>query len=576
MRRVLFIAALFAVLAACSPKTPEGARCDDIGGIGQCPEGQRCGADGSCSVAAVACPEICSTTSCNGSELSKCTPDALLVCAHVEQSTCGAHQECHADVGACECPAAGCGDFRECRAVTGGTDCECRPDGGCTQAGTRCSLDGTSTVACQQDDGCLHPLEAVPCPDPGMTCSGTLPDASCTCPGDGPGEGDGCGLTAGLASCAGTTQLTCQPKVPSSSCLVWKKVEDCSLAGLQCSAAGAGACVCPALTPSPRTIYADASAGRREGLTVTGVQTPLCRFAKLADAVAVAAAGDTVQATGANPPVTFREGTLFVPNGVVVTTSDATPTPTNFVIEPEDSVAGQTFITLRPGSTLRGFDVRNRSATGSAVVASCSGGPDTDTVSVESIRIDGQGTVTPSSHFKHGIRLDGNCSFALLDSTIEEVVESGLYLFPASAVRLTVTGNTIQRNTASEVFTINGSNRTGAGMVMRGAAPQAITFAGNRLLKNSGDQLLVFTAGNVSLARPACDALSNVVACYSGLGVGISSGVAELDVSRFVWPKDGPNLLPGQDFVTDPGRTISGTGTACPAFSGPCPDPFAP
>lgn len=576
MRRVLFVAALFALLAACSLKSPEGAACDDVGGIGQCPEGQRCGHDRRCSVAATECgPSICAATTCNGKELSKCEASAAGVCASVAPSTCSEHQECDEATESCECPVGGCGLYRTCTPVIGGTSCECKPTGDCTEAGTMCSADKTATIRCQVDDECLHALAPEPCADPGTACSGTLPGASCQCPARGAGEGDGCGLDLGVASCAGETWLRCQPKAEGSLCNVWTKVEDCSLAGLQCSAAGVGACICPALPPSLRTIYVDSTAPRRVGLAVTGDQTPLCRFARVADAVGVGVAtmGDTIVATGV-PPVTFAEPAFTVPAGVTLTTSDAVPVPANFVIEPDETVGGLAVITLRPGAALKGVTVRNVAATGAGIATSCPDLTDTAEVSIDSVVVEGLGTGASPTRFLHGLSHGGRCSLAIRNSRIEGASDSGIHILSqSSSMTLAMTGNTVQRNKGTTAYRINGIDRLAGGIALRGTTPSAITFIGNRVLGNEGDQVVVFMAGTLNLASPGpgCSASSNVLACYTAPGVGISTAAGVVDVANTTWARPAVELLPDQDYVTAAGSTLGGITQACAAFAGNCP-----
>ncbi len=551
--RPTLLAALAVALAliACTPKTPEGAACATLGGTGECPEGQRCGQDFRCSVAAVACDQIeCSATTCSGNTLRRC----------VVTGACSAYADevCDADAQTCDETAEAC---------------QCVASQGCTGVGTMCAGDPNSEVVCNKKNECPYFVRTEPCGS-GKTCQGTGLGSGCQCPPVELAEDKSCD-TVGATACApaGQVALRCERFAAGSDCFVWKRTRNCETDGLEC---GAGACQCPALAVSGRTLLAEPGSAVDPDVTpVTpnGAAPVFCRFKTLEAALAAATDGDTVKVTAASLPATFTVPALTVKKGVTFTTTDDPLVPANYVLAPGDSVAGDTFITLEAGASLKGFEIRNRSATGSGIATSCPLDTDTQVVTIDKVNVFGAGSVTAASHFLHGISHSGKCSFSLLGSSVEGAVQSGVYVFPQSAVQLVFDGNVIQRNSATEFFTIDpaGGDRTGGGLVLRGATPQAVTFVGNQVIGNDGDQVLVFMSGAVSLSVQNCASRPNVIACYTAPGVGVSSVAQTLDVGHSIWPKDGTSLAPGVDYLTAPGKGVTGTGTACPVFAGTCP-----
>lgn len=605
MRRVLFVAALFALLAACSLETPEGARCDDIGGVGQCPEGQRCGVDGTCSLAAMACEEpICTASSCGGpgnKTLNRCVEAG--VCAALVEQTCSPHQTCNELGGSCDCdasvcdgtkvsfcdaggelvachaeagtschyadPPVSCGAFRECSATDAtSSECACKASPECTEAGTFCRSGNTLLVTCGVDDACLH-VQATESCDPGESCV----TGACACPGAGPAEGDSCSVI-GDTTCDGPVLLTCAQKVADSPCNVWTRVEDCSGSGLACTgSAPSASCACPPVEGSPRTLFADALTEPVPGLVATGANVPGCRFSSLGAAIEAASDGDTVKATGADlGPMVFKEGPLTVRPGMTLTTTDAPPAPGNYVIEPTDAVGTSTLVTLRPGATFAGFVVRNTTASGAGLATSCPDLADTAEVTVEAVHVGGLGTGDPAPRFLHGLAHSGRCSLSLRDSIIEGAADSGVHVLSQSTTAtLIMTGNTVQRNKGATAYRINGIDRLAGGVALRGSAPSAVTFTGNKVLGNEGDQVVVFMSGTLNMSSPACGGSSNVLACYAAPGVGISTAASLVDVTNMAWARPVIELLPDQDYVVATGSTLAGTTQGCGAFTGACP-----
>ncbi len=325
----------------------------------------------------------------------------------------------------------------------------------------------------------------------------------------------------------------------------------------------------------PHSRFADSSAPRRAGLAVNGAQVPLCRHASLTAALAVAATGDTVKATGfVVAPVVFTEEAITVPAGVRLTTADEPLGTTSYVIEPAAAVGAAPFVTLRPGATLSGFGVRNTTASGAGVGTSCAGAGDVALVTVDTVTISGLGTGTPQFRFSNGLRHAGNCSLVLKGSTVEDANDTGVLITGVAAeTSLTMTGNLIQRNQANVTQYAIGPapDRTCGGLVFIGTVPGTVVFSANSLLSNAGDQVLVFSAGTLNLSTPLCDDNSNTIACYSSSGVGLSSKAGTVNMAHTVWWN--PIPAEGVDYVVAPGAVVSdATNLACtPNYTGPCP-----
>jgi hypothetical protein len=428
MGRVLFIAALFAVLAACSLKTPEGAACNAIGEVSQCPEGQRCGADSTCSLAAMACEEpICTANSCNGQELTRCVPDVVGVCTHTELQECSPQQRCDETSGACECLAS-CGDYRICGLEDGvpGQSCVCKPDGGCTEVGTMCAEAGAGTIDCESHDGCYHALDPVGCTDPGKTCKGTLPNAACQCPDSGPLADEGCTEGAGATCSASGQVLTCQRVAVGSECFVWRVAFACG-SGLTCTPGGAGACACPAHPPASRTLFADPASPESAFVQPNGADVDYCRFKTVQAAVAGAASGDTVKATGTGPVVVFREPGFTIKGGVSVVGDESAPAePAQVVIELTGIGQG---LVLETGASLRGVTVRKAGGAAATIGIEVGGASPATGPSLKHVVVDAQGV---GGAFDTGVLVSGAGAVSIQDLTVLDARASGLGVLRAS------------------------------------------------------------------------------------------------------------------------------------------------
>ncbi len=483
-----------------------------------------------------------------GAEIGSCAYGAD-GCLHVTGSTAcpSSLQTCPAGDTACQCPASACtvgatkcddGGVSSCALdVAGGcgvfgasvvctnTDqlctndagsCTCTPNA-CTVPGTFC-VDATDYASCTKNaaDSCLDQGASTACTAP-QTCQGAAGSAACACPPISATTGVNLGCNqVGTSACDPTTgQVDTCTNVPVGStntvCPVWQppaqgSTGDCATPGLVCSTQGGSpACNCPANTGT--TLFVDSASGSdatTQGVWPTGIQSPAqCRFGTLTFALAKAAAGDTVEATGATPMTFTRQNTgnsetfpITVPAKVTLTTSDATPTPANFVIAFDDGTAASA-VTLASGATIQGYEITAASGGNTAASAlSCNSGPVTvNTVDLEG----GGGGVTLTD----GLDASGTCAAAATGLTANG--------FSAHGVSHSSSGSS-SFTTASIG---SSAAKNGVGVLVSAGA---VTFTNGTIQDSSGTGLDV-TAGTVNATGLAVTANGQV-----GVSVGVSGG----------------------------------------------------
>jgi len=422
--------------------------------------------------------------------------------------------------------------------------------------------------------GCTVDVEGAACATPGSTehCpAGQACGLDLTC-SEAAAECDVC--NPGDRACKDNMVKECTDAT-NPVCGSWSVVDDCAADLLACPDGAAPACVCPPHLESPVVLHADPNAATRQGLVRNGAAVSVCRYLSLDDVLTVATSGNTVKAVGfSGVPVTFTEPPLTIPAGVSVTTDDATPTPANYVVEPSAAVGTSTFISMKPGAKLAGFEVRNVSASGVGVETNCTEVGDTATVTIDAVQITGLGTgTTPPPRFKFGVRHSspGHCSLSLTGATIGGASDTGVLISNvAPASTLTIASSVIQGNQGGGTdFTIGpGPARKAGGIAFVGALPGTVDFRANRVLGNAGDQILVFSTGTLDVSRTACGPDANVIACYAS-GVGLSSKAGVVKAGFSTWSSPAPSA--GTDYIQESGE-ITGLTQTCgflPASSCP-------
>jgi len=472
---------LLSLLVACTVTTT-GAPCSsDL----NCPSDQGCGNDGRCGAAALACPghtiagQCIPGTSCLGGELATCTATGGVCSTGPVTTPCPAHQQCTSSASAASCA---CVPTR-CNATTS----------------SFCSTGG-QVVTCAQDappaTGCWYEASSTACGDPGKACveNGSSGSAACVCP-----TVNAC-TTLGATQCGATGQqvLRCGPVVAGSTCLTWQAETNCASSSLSCRA---GACVCP---DNPGPLYvADAVNGSPAGAPPipTGLDSPAaCRYRTLADALASAnlrGSGATVRARGwsASVPggvVVFSEaGALSIGAGVAVTTDDAVPAIGHYAITTAAALTGA-FVTVGPGSSVSGFEIRNEASTGAGIATSCPNPADVGPVTFATMRIAAASGGTPIVRLASGVHLTGYCPASLSGVTVAGAV-TGILAEAEAGAPTTMTGGAVT------------GNGTGVAIGAAGAAAPAFSATGTAFRSNTGDGVYVARGALFSDACPYVD-----------------------------------------------------------------------
>ena len=441
MRR-LASTVLLALLAACTVTTT-GAPC---GSDLECPSDQGCGSDGRCGIAALSCPGHTTAgqcqpgTSCSAGQLVTCTAGSGVCSTGPVASDCPVHQECFPASGSatCRCSATRC---------SASTASFCGPGG--------------QVVSCAQDvtgSGCWYEASSTACGDPGTACQEGGGSAACACP-----TTDACTQLDASRCGAGSGPIqVCRPVASGSACLTWQPGVDCSAGGLVCSG---GACACPA---NPGTTFvADAVGGSPAGAPPgpTGLDSPVaCRYRTLTDALTRANASGTVATVrargwpGSGPAVVFSEpGTLTAGPGVTLTTDDAIPDPVHYAVTTAAVLTGA-FVTLGPGSSVSGLEIRNSASTGAGIEIRCPTSADVAPVSLSGVAISGSGTGTPAVRFVSGLLVEGHCPVSMSGGSVTgagtgvSIGASG-----SGAPGFSATGTAFRSNAGDAVYVARGT-----------------------------------------------------------------------------------------------------------------------
>ena len=375
-----------------------------------------------------------------------------------------------------------------------------------TTTGAPCSSD----MNCPSDQGCGNDgkcgPEALACP--GHTTAGEcIPGTSClggelvTCTAAGgvcstgpvPAANTCTQLDATQCSATGEQVLRCKPFVTGSACLSWQAETGCAASSLLCIA---GACVCPA-NSGPEYV-ADAVNGSAGGSppNPTGLASPLaCRYRTITDALTAAnghGSGSTVRAAGwsASLPggvVLFSEpGALSIGAVVTLTTDDAVPAIGHYAITTAAALTGA-FVTMAPGSSVSGFELRNEASTGAGVLTDCPTASDIGPGTLSTVRIAAASSGTPIVRFASGVHLTGYCPVSMTGVTIADAVTG---ILAEAEAPTTMTGGAVT------------GNGTGVSIGAAGAAAPSFSATGTAFRSNTGDAVYVARGGLFSDACP--------------------------------------------------------------------------
>ncbi len=456
----------------------------------------------------------------------------------------------------------------------------CTSDANCPDS-QRCDLGGAATGQC-------------------VTC---VPDPACSA------DGFACTGAATVREC----------RTNAGACHYSRYI---SCGTLTCSG---GSCTCP--VNGGTEFVADAVQGSAVGAPFfpSGISLPpQCRFRSLGDALGAAAtyaAGPpartaTVRAAGRSGGTMAFSGEQFpllVKHGVTLTTDDVPPAAGGYVVDLDNAAQVPAAVRVEEDASVSGFLVRPSTAGGAlaGVEVSCAL-PGADRVRISSVAVDGKGALA-TAVVARGVDVTGLCSADLVDVRVDRVTGAGVYLESAgtaagapalSLYRATVTGagdtgiqvrldaqnghpslSIISSEVTANTGALYGAGqRRAGGVLFYGANPSSLTFHGNRVHGNQGDQVVVYSTFSWDMsggaAAAACGVTSNILACYDVArnGVGLALATAGTVDARFnSWANEPPTA--GTDYFVAAGGTINATGTgsdvcsSVPAASCPLPPP---
>lgn len=372
-------------------------------------------------------------------------------------------------------------------------------------------------AGCQVDvEGarCTVPGSLTECPD-GQACGNDLKcsrrAAACAA------AATRCDLQASRCA-SGSVAETCVANV-DPACGSWQ-AQACGTNKTCVTRGPSGACECDA--NGGTELAADPLLGSAPGAAPrpTGLATPSdCRFRKLGDALAVAAARGgvtTVKAYGApGAPVTFTGEAfpLVVPPDVTVAGADA---PAGVTILQGDAATSATMVTLQ--GTLQGVQLQNLSMTANGADLTCGA---TGMPVLRDVVIASAGAQKLAS----GVTIAGACGALLERVDVSGAAGAALFVDVPSGAPITVGGSRLHGSGVG-IDAIGGrlklqpdpttgaateaTDNTGYGVYLRGATKVEATLTGVLVARNGGTGLVINSVPTTStLTMTSCDVHSN-------------------------------------------------------------------
>lgn len=428
--------------------------------------------------------------------------------------------------------------------------------------------------------GCRVDVEGAPC---------TVPGDVADCP-----SGQACGndlrcsaraaecgpCTPGALRCAGSRRERCIAGDPV--CGAWTLDQDCG--GLVCSGQAAFACVCPA---NGRADFAADPLGSDAGAAPhpTGVEAPReCRFRKLGDALAAAAAAGgpaTVRVLGDPGPVVFGKTAtgeafpLLVASNVALHGAAAPAGPT--VIRAESDVGD--LVTL--AGSMEGLRIETTAATGTGVATSCDGA----TPTMAGVVVDGSQKLTK------GISVESACGAALSGVDVSRIDGPALRISVGASVPVSVAGSTF-RTSGTGIWASGGTiaigpdpdsltpsqavDNSGNGIRLDGSTAVEATVDGVVVSGNGGTGVVVDSVPAASkLTITSCEVHSNgttAARTYGGASPRTCGGVlvSQLSLAAFTFLGNRVYANTGDELAFE----SSGQWSIAPASCGPASNAF--
>jgi hypothetical protein len=510
---------VLALLAAACSVDVEGAACTEPGTRTECPSGQACGLDRHCSARAASCTVCVSEqTICSGGNIVRCSPDDDAVCGSTKLVAGG---DCVAKNVAC----------------TDGAD---GADAMCT---------------CPAHEG----SEYVVNPVAGRAAEGVPAPTGVSSP-------PGCSfktLRQGLAA-TGATKVTMAGQ-PIPGTLVRFGAESGETFPLDVPA-GVTLSSPPDSDPRDWVIDAEESSASailvvHEGATIRGIT-----LRKIAGTARPATAG-----VGAAIELSCASATPVLLENIRIDT-DALSYGVKAASKCDAVLTSPVIAGPRAAALYVDGETASVTTTviGGAFAAGISGDVDVHGVLLRGGKLElksaadttfdprtgvfgGSPPLVVSGNSGNGVRVERNGKDTQTNLGLDRIVVSanagaGIYLNVSSGSLASITHVDLRSNGASPYYTDTGTNpetiRSAGGLVITGSfTPATLTFKGNLVRNNTGEQIGIYRAGTIDLSGDACDATANVYTCVppeSAFAIWASPDVSQISVLKSFWNPDPP------------------------------------
>ena len=207
-------------------------------------------------------------------------------------------------------------------------------------------------------------------------------------------------------------------------------------------------------------------------------------------------------------------GALSIGAGVTLTTDDPSPTTSHYAVTSAAPLAGP-FVSIGPGGSLSGFEIRDAASSGAGVQTVCLAAADTASVSVSTVRIVAASGGTPIVRFGSGVQVTGYCPVSMTNVTVDGAA-TGILVESAPLVESTATAAHVTGSTVVGVSVLEGKisftgglldlNAEGVSIGATGAGAPSFSAIGTTFSGNTGDAIYV---GRGTLFSDGCPFVNN-------------------------------------------------------------------
>jgi len=199
---------------------------------------------------------------------------------------------------------------------------------------------------------------------------------------------------------------------------------------------------------------------------------------------------------------------------VTLTTDDPSPTTSHYALTTAATLAGP-FLSIGPGGSLSGFEIRDAASSGAGVQTACLAAADTASVSMSTVRIVAASGGTPIVRFGSGVQVTGYCPVSMTNVTVDGAA-TGILVESAPLVESTATAAHVTGSTVVGVSVLEGKisftgglldlNAEGVSIGATGAGAPSFSATGTTLSGNTGDAIYV---GRGTLFSDGCPFVNN-------------------------------------------------------------------